>query len=176
MIDEDTREANPTPTADFEGVSAPVDYWGTDERHKHMLPDGTQWFEFKIMDEGAKVEFQKLTNQDLTIGRDNTAKVRVDPATERHTLIETSVVDWYLVKIEAGVPQPVAYSKQLLRKWLTVAPPKIVEDLERAIRLANPWMQAEMKVADIDEEIDRLREQRKQAIEREAGEPSSATK
>lgn len=148
------------------------DYWGTDETYKHYLPDGKQWFEFKIMNEGDKTRFQKLTNQDLTIGRDNTAKVRMDPAAERHTLIKTSVINWNLYK--GG--QPVGFSKQILEKWLESAPPKIVEDLEFAIRKANPWLQADMTVEEIDKEIDRLEELRKQVKERELGEASSANK
>lgn len=149
-----------------------ADYWGTDETYKHYLPDGQQYFEFKIMSEGDKVKFQKMTNQDLIVGRDQSARVKVDPASERHTLIKTSVTNWTLTK--GG--EPVGYSKQMLEKWLEVAPPKIVEDLEYAIRMANPWMQAEMSVEEIDKEIERLYETRKQVAEREAGEADSATK
>lgn len=169
-------EAPEAPTTAPDAHPQIVDYWGTDEKQKWYLPDGQQYFEFKIMDEGAKVQFQKLTNQDLIVNRDNTAKVRVDPATERHTLIKTSVVDWNLYKVVDGVPEPVKFSPQLLNKWLTVAPPKIVEDLEHAIRLANPWMQEEMTLEEVDKEIDRLTEIKKQIIDREAGEGSSATK
>lgn len=149
-----------------------ANYWGTDERKKHFLPDGTQYFEFQIMNEGAKSRFQKLTNTDLKVGRDNTATVKMDPVAERHTLIKTSVVDWLLYKDG----QPILFGKQMLEKWLEVAPPKIVEDLEQAIRLANPWMQAEMTLEGIDEEMDRLIELRKTIVEREAGEASSVTK
>lgn len=149
-----------------------VDYWGTDEKHKHFLPDGKQYFEFKIMNEGDKAKFQKLTNSDLVVDRNNTARVKMDPVAERHTLIKTSVCDWLLYKDN----QPVAFSKQLLEKWLEVAPPKIVEDLEYAIRMANPWMQADMTVEMIDEQIERLYEQRKQAVERAEGEGASASK
>lgn len=158
--------------AETEGETVAADYWGTDETHRHYLPDGKQYFEFKIMNEGDKVKFQKLTNQDLVVGRDNTAKVRVDPAAERHTLIKTSVTNWYLLK--GG--EVVGYSKQMLEKWLEVAPPKIVEELEYAIRMKNPWMQSEMTVEEIDKEIERLEEVRKQVREREAGEAASATK
>jgi hypothetical protein len=163
-------QAPPTPQV--------VDYWGTDEKHKHYLPDGVQYFEFKIMNEGDKVKFQKLTNQDLVVGRDNSARVKVSPETERHTLIETSVTDWYLfIKDDrSGEMVPAAFNKTMLRNWLSVAPPKIVEDLEYAIRMANPWMQAEMTVEEIDKEMDRLVDLRKQIVEREAGEASSATK
>jgi hypothetical protein len=152
------------------------DYWGVDEKHKFTLPDGKQWIEFQIMDEGAKTRFQKLTNQDLTIDRNNQAKVRMDPANERHTLIKESVTDWLMYKKVDGRPEPVGFSKQLLQKWLEVGPPKVIEDLEHAIRMANPWMQAEMTVELIDEQIDRLQEQRRAIIDREAGEGSSANK
>lgn len=153
------------------------DYWGVDETHQFKLPDGKQWIEFRIMDEGAKSRFQKLTNQDLTIGRNQEAKVRLDPANERHTLIKESVTNWLMFKKNAeGTPEPVAFSKQLLQKWLEVAPPKVVEDLEYAIRMKNPWMQAEMTIEAIDEQIDRLQETRRQIIDREAGEESSANK
>jgi len=153
-----------------------IDYWGTDETHKHFLPDGVQYFEFKIMNEGDKVKFQKLTNQDLIVNRDNSARVKVSPETERHTLITTSVTGWHMFKVVEGSPEPVGFSKQLLLKWLEVADPKRVEELEYAIRMANPWMQAEMSIEEVDKEIDRLHEVRKQLIERDAGEASSATK
>jgi hypothetical protein len=148
------------------------DYWGTDEKHEFYLPDGKQYFVFQIMDEGAKARFQRKTNQDISIGRDNTAKVRMDPASERHTLIKESVVDWYLYKDG----RPVAFDNGKLEKWLSVAPPKIVEDLELAIRKANPWMQAEMTVEMIDEQIRNLEDLRRDAVAREAGEGSSANK
>lgn len=167
-----------TETQVFEpdAVQAFEDYWGTDDIRRHMLPDGKQYFEFRVMNEGDKAKFQKLTNQDLTIGRDNTAKVRMDPAAERHTLIKTSVTNWNLYKAVNGRPEPVGFSKQLLEKWLDTAPPKIVEDLEYAIRKANPWLQADMTVEEIDKEIERLEELRKTVKEREVGETSSANK
>ena len=158
--------------AQVPGTEPMADYWGVDETHKHFLPDGKQYFEFKIMNEGAKARFQKRTNQDLIVGRDNTARVKVDPVTERHELIKTSVVGWNLYKDG----QYVDFGPRLLENWLEVAPPKIVEDLEYAIRMANPWMQSEMSVEEIDKEIARLEEVRKQVKEREAGEAVSGTK
>lgn len=171
-----TPEVDPTtvPQSDAQpdAMSGAVDYWGFEDTKRHMLPDGVQYFDFKVMNEGDKVQFQKLTNQDLKIGRDQSATVRVDPATERHTLIKTSVTGWHLLK--GG--EVVGFSKQMLEKWLTVAPPKIVEELELAIRKANPWMQADMTLEEVDKELDRLHELRRDIVEREAGEGASATK
>lgn len=165
-----------TPPAADDEVSF-GDYWGSDEQVKHYLPDGKQFFVIQIMNEGAKSKFQKMTNSDLVVGRDNTATVKMDPARERHELIKASVIDWYLMQKEKdGSWSPAPFSKRNLEAWLDVAPPKIVEDLEFAIRVANPWLQSEMTVEEIDKEIDRLETLRKQVKEREAGETSSADK
>lgn len=165
----------PVPTVSGAQVT---NYWGTDETGKYTLPDGVQWIEFKLMNEGMKSQFQKLTNQDLTIGRDNTAKVRMDAAEERHTLIKQSVVDWnlYAPDPQTGEMGYAAFSKQMLNKWLEVGPPKIIEELEMAIRKANPWMQAEMTVEAVEKEIDRLTEVRRELLEKESGEATSANK
>jgi hypothetical protein len=157
------------------------DYWGTDEIKRHYLPDGKQYFEFKIMDEGARSRFQKLTNEDMTVMRDNTAKVKMDPVAQRHTLIKESVIGWFLMqRLPDGswseAPPPTATNKRPIEQWLEKAPPKIVDELEFAIRKANAWMQADMSAEDIDKEIERLYDLRKQVVEREAGEGTSGSK
>lgn len=149
-----------------------IEYWGTDDIRKWHLPDQKQYFEFKIMAEGERAKYQRLTNQDLTIQRDQTAKVRMDPATERHTIIKTSVVGWFLYK--GGKPS--AFDNSKLEQWLSKADPKMVDDLEFTIRMANPWMQSDMSVKDIDKEVIRLEEMRRQAVDREAGEDASTSK
>lgn len=152
------------------------EYWGTDETHRFPLPDKVQYIEIKVMTEGERAKYQKMTNQDLVVQQDRSARVKVDPARDRHHLIISSVVDWYIFR--SG--QPVPFSKgspgATLEQWLQVAPPKIVDDLEFFIRTKNPWMQADMSVEDIDSEIERLNELRKQAEEREAGEGFSANR
>jgi hypothetical protein len=159
-------------------AGSPVaNYWGVDSFDKWYLPDGVQYFQFKIMNEGEKVQFEKLTNNDLVVNRDQSARVKVDPSAARHALIKTCVNDWHLFAPDAtGQLGEAKFAKPLLEKWLTVADPKIVEELEFAIRMANPWMQSEMSVEEIDKEIDRLHDVRKQLIEKAAGEASSATK
>jgi hypothetical protein len=162
-----------TPTVPQAPPAPPVvDYWGTDTYDKWYLPDGVQYFEFKLMNEGEKTKFEKLTNQDLIVNRDQSARMKVDPSEQRHTLIKTSVTNWNLYKDG----QVVDFNKHVLEKWLEVADPKLVADLEFAIRLANPWMQQDMSIEEIDKEIERLYDMRKQVLEKEAGEASSATK
>jgi hypothetical protein len=153
------------------------DYFGFGEEEKWFLPDGTQYFVFKVMNEGEKAFFQKQTNRDVIVDKNSgDAKLKVDPAAERHTLIVTSVTGWYLFKNN----KPVVFGKgtpgSMLEQWLAVANPKLVEDLELTIRKANPWMQADMKVEDIDKEIERLQDLRKNVVENDLKKSTSLSK
>lgn len=157
-------------------------YWGTKDTRKWYLPDGQQWIEFKIMNEGDKRKYQQRTNRDIKVLRDGETRVGIDPAEDRHTLIEMSVINWYMVIPQGDPNDPntewheAAYAPPLLRKWLEQGDPKAIQDLEAEIRMANPWMQAEMSVEEIDKEIARLEEVRKQAIEREAEKAASGSR
>ena len=154
------------------------DYWGTDETHNFMLPDGKQYFVVQPMNEGAKQRFQKKTNKGIRMNqRSQEATIDVDPADERWTLIKESVIDWKLMqKGKDGSWSPYPFSKQNIERFLDKANPKIVQELEFFIRTKNPWMQEDMDVEEIDKEIERLEELRTQAKERAAGEESSANK
>jgi hypothetical protein len=154
------------------------DYWGTDETYNYVLPDGHQFFTIQPMDEGAKQRFQKKTNKGIRMNqRSQEATIDVDPADERWTLIKESVVGWKLMqRAKDGTWSEYPFSKQNIERWLEKANPKIVQDLEFFIRTKNPWMQADMDLEQIDEEIDRLEQLRKQVVEQQAGEGSSANK
>ena len=170
-MSEQTIEHDAGPQGGFE-QSTPVDYFGFQATEKFYLPDGQQYIEFQIMNEGAKAKFQKLTTKDLVVQRGGDARMKMDPAQERHELIRQSVIDWTLTR--GG--QPVRFNPTNLKDFLELANPKLIEDLEKAIRKANPWLLGEMKVEDIDREIENLQEMRKVAEEREAGEAFSASR
>ena len=160
-------------------------YWGVDETFKFMLPDGKQYFEIKPMNEGAKSKFQKTTNKGVRMNqRTQDATIDVDPANERHTLIKESVVSYHIMQKDlAGnwteYPCPSVEDSRFrrsLEQLLEQFNPKAIQDLEFFIRTKNPWMQADMDVEQIDEEIDRLNKLRAQVLEEQAGEGSSANK
>lgn len=176
MDDSNTQDSAPINPA-MEEANFP-NYWGTSETHKFMFPDGRLYIEFKLMNEGDKKKYQQKTNRDLTIQRGGDTKIGIDPATDRHLLITMSTVDWYmwmpkdLNNPSAGMEQ-VQFSKFNLEKFLELGDPKVIQDLETEIRMANPWMQADMTVEEIDKEIDRLEEVKKQVKERDAAKGSS---
>lgn len=149
------------------------DYFGFASQEKFFFPDGVTYLEFDIMNEGKKSKFQKLTQRDLVLERQSgNARMKVDPSLERHALIRESVTGWNLLRNGVDVP----YTERNLKDFLELANPKLIEDIEIAIRKANPWLMEEMKVEDIDREIENLQKLRETAVEREAGEASSSSK
>lgn len=154
-----------------------VDYFGFSDTQKHFLPDGKQWFMLQRMNEGQKAKYQREIRSDITIQRSTgDAKMKTDPATERHALIKSCVIDWNLrtrderTREIIQIPFSLSANKFNLEKWLSVADPRLVEDLEKACRKLNPWLLADMSVEDIDREIESLKEMREEAAKREAGE------
>src|SRR6266540_5663844 len=171
----------------MEAVEEPVsyeDYWGVDETFKFFLPDGKQFFEIRPMNEGMKAKFQKTTNKGIQMNqRTQDATIHIDPANERHTLIEQSVINWLIMQKDARgtwSPYPCPTEENRRRNNIHVIlekfNPKVIQDLEFFIRQQNPWMQADMDVEEIDKEMDRLIQLKKDVLEQKAGESASANK
>lgn len=150
----------------LDGERQYIDYFGFSEEKTWYLPDGKQYMTFKVMSEGDKARFQKKTQRDVIVERGGNARMKMDTADERHELIKTCVTGWNLYR--GG--QPVPFTDHNMRDWLTLTNPRLVEDLEREIRKANPWLLGEMTSEDIRKEIDNLEEMYKTALERERGE------
>lgn len=153
------------------------DYFGFDETKRWYFPDQKQYIEYHVMNEGQRSKFQKLTNKDIKLQRQTgDASIRVDPAEERMALLTSSVTGWHVFRQGEPVPFSIGKPGANFEQWLDKADPKLVDDLEFDIRKANPWMQADMSPEQIDEEIDRLTELRKQAVERQQGEGVSSSR
>lgn len=176
VTDDQIAEANKATEANLVAQGLPTHdeiepeiYWGYDFNDRWEFPDHVQFIEFKRMNEGMKVEFQRKTNRKVKVGRvTGDAEMSVDPAGDRKILIQLCVTGWKLYKrnhknqvVEA------AFSQQSLAEWMADANPLFVEQLEKAIREANPWMKQEMTVESIDAEIASLTEQRVEAEKRE---------
>lgn len=153
-------------------VTIQQDYFGFGAEERYVFPDGTSFISFRVMNEGQRKKFQQGTSRDIKFNRaTNDASIKADPAQERWQLITTSCTGWNLKRRHpnTGDLEPVMFNKVLLEQWLELADPKLVDDLEMAIRRANPWLQADMTVEEIDKEIERLNDLRKDVQEREKG-------
>lgn len=145
------------------------DYFGFSATEKFYFPDKVTYIEFTKMNEGQKKTFQDKTSKDLVLERTSgNARMSVLQGTERHELIKSCVVGWNLVR--GG--QPVPFNRVALDDFLQLANPVLVEDLEKAIRKANPWLLGDMKSEDIRKQISDLEEMLEVQLKREAGEVS----
>lgn len=153
-----------------------VDYWSFAGTEKFYLPgqegvaqENKQYIVFKRMVESDKVEFQTKTNRDIRV--QNTTKdikLNMNPALERKVLIDISVTNWYLYKQNhKGELVEITYNPKDRAEFFRIADPKLVQDLEAAIRKANPWMRAELGADEIRAEIAQLSEQLAEAEARE---------
>lgn len=150
-----------------------TDYFGFDETDKYTLPDGKQYITFKKLNEGARQQYEKQTQNDVNFNRrTDDARIRLDVSAQRTALIELSVTGWYMFRKENDKWKPVPFSTGTpgseLSKWIRSADPKIVNDLYTAIRKANAFLNEDMTVEMIDEEIARLQEMRVDILKRDA--------
>lgn len=186
QVEDDTGLLSPTERnmqAAGIAIDAPAfeDYFGFDEKSKWYFPDGVQYIEYKLMDEGARAKYQKNTSRDIRLFKTSgDASVKMDPASERQILMETSVVGWHILRMNTKTQkvEPVPFgsnasSGSAFGQWLMTANPKFVSDLERDIRKANVWMNAELTAEAIREEIASLEEMLAEAVKREEGKSGS---
>lgn len=176
------------PVVEADPFSGYEDYYSFDERDRWIFPDGKQWIEFKKLNEGDRAKFLKATRSDVRVNqRSGDAFLPFDQSAERKELLLHSITDWNIVqflntptgRIARPVPfQPTAIGGKggAVAQWIDRANPAVLGQLEKAIRMANPWLLNEMSVEQIDKEISDLQELRVAAAEREASEGNSDSK
>lgn len=166
---EDNMRAAGVPTHD----DILTDYFGFDETHLVYLPDNKQFIQHKVFNEGQKRKYQNSVNRDVVIQRaTGDAKMRMAPGDERHELLKNAITGWNLFR--SG--QPVPFTPRNLNEFLDLAPPKIIDLIEKDIRKQNAWLLQEMSVEDIDKEIANLQEMREVRVKDEAGKVDSVSR
>jgi hypothetical protein len=147
------------------------DYFAFDNERRFMMPDGVSWIDYQVLNEGQRCKYLNRINRDLTIkAATKDAVMRMAPGDERRALLEEAIVGWNFAR--SG--KPVQFNKQNLSEFLQKASPKIIDLIEKEIRLANPWLLAEMSLEDIDREIEQLQELREKKVEEEQANLGSA--
>lgn len=149
------------------------DYFAFDSARRFKLPDGISWVDHEVMNEGGRRKYLNAINRDLRIQKaTQDALVSVRPGDERFALLQETIVGWNLIR--GGNPVP--FNRGTLNEFLTLTNPKIIDMIEKDVRLNNPWLLAEMSLEDIDREIADLQELRAKKVEEEAGNLGSQSK
>lgn len=163
---------NDTPGSDSSG-SEQQDYFGFQSLKKFFFPDGVTWIEFTVLNEGQKKNFQDKTSSDMVVERrSGDARMTLKQGTQRHELLKAACVNWNLKRNVRGTVQEVPFGAVPFNDFLTLGDPRIIENLEKEIRKANPWLMADMTADDIRKEIENLEELLKVKVAEEAGEAS----
>lgn len=155
-----------------------VDYFAAPKPERWYLPDGIQYFEFQELREGGKAAYEKATNKDIRVQRSTgDARLSVDPATQRQTLIRLSVTDAYLLQSDGrGGQQEIPFNKERPGKFwenlFTFFPASLIDKFHQEIVKANAWLAADDDLDALKEERDRLDERIERAEEEQAKKPS----
>lgn len=148
------------------------DYFGFEETFKVYLPDGISFVEHRSLNEGAKRKYLNSVNREVRLHRaTQDASIKTAPGDERKALLESAITGWNLKR--GG--EPIPFSTRALAEFLDKANPKIVDIIEKDVRLHNPWLLAEMTVEDIDREIADLQDMRDRIVAEEEGKATSAS-
>lgn len=157
-----------------------VDYFTFEERLRWYFPDKKHYIEYKPMTEGDRRKYQSKTMTTMSMNRaSGDSKIGINVARDREELLNISVIGWFMERRDGlGNIVSVDFTDKNhgWNAWSTRANPKYIEDLEKAIRKANPWMQSDLDIDEIDAEIDRLQTLRTELRDRQLGEESSSNK
>lgn len=158
VTEETSAPVDPTMVDTGDGYD---DYFGVSDTGRTTLPDGKQWIEWKVLNEGERRKYLNRQNRELALKKGGDAVMKMAPGDDRFHLLSTAIVGWNLHRRDkTGQFVPVPFSKNTLEEWLNVAPPKIVDLVEKDVRKANPWLLNDLSIEEIDKEIAALEEMR----------------
>lgn len=169
----ETVETPAPPDEQYDALQEQQDYFGFGGEDRFIFPDGVSFVSFRVMNEGQRKKFETLTQRDMVLERKSgDARVGMNPAEQRHALLRTAITGWNLKRGN----RPVPFTERNLLDFLELSDPKLIDEIERAIRQKNPWLLGEMTVEDVDREIANLQEVREELLRKERGEGSSASR
>jgi hypothetical protein len=168
MSEDDVQPYTPTPPA--QEVSGAIDYFACDETYKVMLPDNIQWLECKTLNEGDRKRYQSKVNRDLTIKKSTgDAQLRLSQGEERHELINAAVIGWNVMRGGKPVPFSSGSTGSTLTQFINAVPPAIVDHIFKQISEREPWLNGDISIEDIDEQMKQLQELRDTKVKEKAG-------
>lgn len=146
-------------------------YFGPGEVYRITLPDSDDHVWAKEFQEGDRRKYSGLINRDIRVIKGTgDALLRGPAGEERAALLKVALTDWDL---EDENSNALPFNPRNLEKFLTTAPPEVIDFIDKEIREREPWLTGEPTVEEIDAEIEHLQELREEALKREEGKASS---
>lgn len=154
-----------------------VDYFAEPDRNVHYLPDGVQYFVYQELREGGKAKYEKIINREgIKVQRaTGDARLPIDPAIARQTLIRLSVVDANIFTSRNGNPEQISFQSghkaDNTKFWNLVFdkfPSSLIDELHKEIQKVNAWVAADDDIEALQKQRDELDERIRLAEEEEA--------
>lgn len=151
-------------------ISGQQDYFGFEQTERFTFPDGRSYVDLQVLNEGQRRKYLNASSRELTLKRNSgDARLKMATGDDKYELLKVAIVSWNLVSNGS----PVIFNPQTLDRFLANANPRVIDDIEKQVRKMNPWLLAEMTVAQIDEEIGSLQELRAVKVAEEVGKGTS---
>lgn len=171
---EDRRVAAMEENMRAQGVNpyerTPADYFGVDAEETVVLPDEVSFVSIRTLNEGHRRKYLNEVNRDVRFHRaTGDAVMRMAPGDEKQTLLKLAITGWNLHR--GG--QPIPFSPLNLDAFLTTAPPKVIDLIDKRVRKMNDWLMADVTAEDIRAEIADLQEQLAKLEAEEEGKAAS---
>lgn len=148
-----------------------ADYFGKPTVTTVMLPDGVSFIQHSKLNEGGKRQYLNAVNRDIRISqRTQEAHLKLAPGDDRAQLLKVAITGWDLT-FEG---QPLAFNPHNLKRVLEEFPPEVLDEVEKSVRVVNPWLTGDVTIEAIDEQIAQLEELRAQREAEDLGKGSSA--
>ena len=164
----DTEFDSPMDTSLEPDTFAPVaqqrDFFAKPDAVQVTLSDGVSFITIEELREGDRRKYQDESAKGVVQNnRTNMTHLNYKPGTQRHRLLADSIIGWNIVR--DGSPLP--FSDRNLKEFLEHAPSSEVDLVMAKVEEVNPWLDSELTVESIDEEIERLESKRDEILERQ---------
>ena len=150
-----------------------VDYFGFEEIHRVLLPDGKSYVEHQTLNEGARRKYMNRVNREVRLQKGGDAYMKMATGDERHALLQESIIGWNLVTADrTGELKPLQFTAANVAKFLERARPSDIDLVEKDVRDKNSWLVGDVTIEDIDTQIQELTEMRAKKVEEAEGKES----
>lgn len=143
------------------------DYFGFEEQNKVVLPDGKSYILHQTLNEGARRKYMNAQNREVKLQKvTGDAILKMATGDERVALLRSAIVGWNLVRRnpKTNEVEPVPFNERNLNEFLDKANPKVIDLIDAEVRKANPWLNQDVTIEDIDKQIEELNKLRDEKV------------
>lgn len=137
-----------------------IDFFAFKEERDVFLRGTDQYVTIKKFTEGDRRKYMNATSREIAFDKSGRTSMSLRAGDDRLALLRAAVVNWHLLRNG----RELAFNERNLNAFLDAADPKLIDDIEKAVRDFNPFLIQDLELEDIDEQIAELEELRKKKL------------